>query len=522
MQFSKWLCGGVPLPQIAHLNEGSQGTFARLQEEGEGQTRLLRGTNCERWRRNVIETRDVVRVAAEANEQSCNASGSTNRVLEEYYRCPPTPEVFGDSRSRCEQPGYFRFGGDTICYGTLADSRVLQSPEAELPDALVQVILREFELDLPFDASEVIENLRHERYSACFREEGPIRNGLLRRAYYLIRPVLGVSARRNLQKWHLRGWRDIRFPSWPVDTTIERVHRNLLALAMRAQGVRRVPFIWFWPGGHSSCAILTHDVETALGKNFCRQLMDLDQSLGFRSSFQVVPESKYSLSDELTASIVDRGFELNIHDLNHDGLLYAERAEFLRRAKRINKYAAEFGARGFRSGLLYRNADWYDALDFAYDMSIPNVAHLDPQRGGCCTVMPYFIGNMVELPLTTTQDYTLFHILGDYDIELWRSQIALIEAEHGVISFLVHPDYVIETRARNAYCALLKHLCELRSEDGLWFALPGEVTQWWIDRSRMRLTCEAGNWRVQGAGSERARVAYAELNGDEVTYRLAS
>jgi hypothetical protein len=28
-------------------------------------------------------------------------------------------------------------------------------------------------------------------------------------------------------------------------------------------------------------------------------------------------------------------------------------------------------------------------LCFAYDMSIPNVAHLDPQRGGCCTIMPF-------------------------------------------------------------------------------------------------------------------------------------
>ena len=35
----------------------------------------------------------------------------------------------------------------------------------------------------------------------------------------------------------------------------------------------------------------------------------------------------------------------------------------------------------------------WQRLDFSFDMSIPNVAHLDPQRGGCCTIMPYFIGN---------------------------------------------------------------------------------------------------------------------------------
>ena len=80
-------------------------------------------------------------------------------------------------------------------------------------------------------------------------------------------------------------------------------------------------------------------------------------------------------------------------------------------------------AKGFRAGVLYRKQLWYDALDFEYDMSVPNVAHLDPQRGGCCTVMPYFLGNLLELPVTTTQDYCLFNILNDYSINLWERQI---------------------------------------------------------------------------------------------------
>ena len=67
---------------------------------------------------------------------------------------------------------------------------------------------------------------------------------------------------------------------------------------------------------------------------------------------------------------------------------------------------------------MYREQEWFDAFEFSYDMSVPNAAHLEPQRGGCCTVMPYFVGDLLELPLTTTQDYSLFHILGDYSISL--------------------------------------------------------------------------------------------------------
>ena len=106
----------------------------------------------------------------------------------------------------------------------------------------------------------------------------------------------------------------------------------------------------------------------------------------------MVPENRYPVSKSFLDSITSRGFEVNVHDLKHDGRLYADHEEFLRRAKRINNYAREYGAQGFRSGILYRNADWYGAFEFSYDMSLPNVAHLDPQRGGCCTVMPFFIG----------------------------------------------------------------------------------------------------------------------------------
>ena len=118
-----------------------------------------------------------------------------------------------------------------------------------------------------------------------------------------------------------------------------------------------------------------------------------------------------------------RGFEVNLHDLNHDGHLFADQDAFLRHARRINDYAPEFGCRGFRSGAMYREQDWFEAFEFSYDMSVPNVAHLEPQRGGCCTVMPYFIGDLLELPLTTAQDYSLFHILGDYSTTLWKEQI---------------------------------------------------------------------------------------------------
>ncbi len=69
-----------------------------------------------------------------------------------------------------------------------------------------------------------------------------------------------------------------------------------------------------------------------------------------------------------------------------------------------------------------------------------------------------------ELPLTTVQDYSLFHILVDYSIDLWKRQIELIMEKHGLMSFIVHPDYVIADGALAVYKALLGHLSSLRKE----------------------------------------------------------
>src|SRR4029079_6411202 len=132
--------------------------------------------------------------------------------------------------------------------------------------------------------------------------------------------------------------------------------------------------------------------------------------------------------------IRQRGFEVNLHDLNHDGRLFAGKDEFDRRVRRIKQYARELGCEGFRAGVMYREQEWFDAFEFAYDMSVPNAAHLEPQRGGCCTVMPYFVGSILELPLTTIQDSSLFHVLAEYSIALWKAQIELIRSMHGFIS----------------------------------------------------------------------------------------
>jgi hypothetical protein len=437
-----------------------------------------------------------------------------NNCLCQYFRCSEGYIRFAQRGVLSESKGYFRFGEEAVCYGRYCGPSPSESPANRLHDALSDTFAENGTTYLPFDLAEVLDNLRCELYTGDWRE-GHAQSALAA-IYYFIRPILPFSLRNRLKQLHLRNWEKLAFPRWPVDCSVDSLLERLLLLSVQSSNARRIPFIWFWPEGASSCAIMTHDVETTLGQQFSPTLMDVDDSFGIKASFQIIPEKRYGVSSSFLASVRARGFEVVVHDLNHDGHLYRDREQFLRRASKINAYGKQYGADGFRAAVLYRKQLWYDALDFAYDMSVPNVAHLDPQHGGCCTVMPFFIGNIVELPVTTTQDYMLFHILKDHSISLWEQQIDLIMQKHGLMSFIVHPDYIAKPRERGTYEALLAHLARLRQERGVWITTPGEVNRWWRQRAQMNLVEDREGLRIEGAGSERASVACATEKGGQL------
>jgi len=111
--------------------------------------------------------------------------------------------------------------------------------------------------------------------------------------------------------------------------------------------------------------------------------------------------------------------------------------------------------------------------------------------------------------------------LRDYSIDLWKKQIGLILQGHGLISTVVHPDYIIEKRARATYSELLAYLAVLDSAHDVWHALPRDVNRWWRDRAQMSLVRKNGRWEIEGPGSEHARVAYACLEGESLAYTLS-
>lgn len=446
-------------------------------------------------------------------------SHATNQTLLEYFRCPESYVRLGAKAGLSQDSGFFSFGKGVLGYGKYAGHTPAKTPRGPLRDAWPEVECTAGSVYLPFDLDEVVENFRLERYTEdC--QYGSSKDGVVPRVYYALRPFLPVALRRHLQRLYLRNWSSIVFPNWPVDYTVDHILRRSMQLLLRAQGLEEIPLIWFWPDAAPSALCMTHDVETAAGRDYCETLMRLNQRYQVPASFQIVPEERYEVSPQFLNLIRQYGFEINVQDLNHDGRLYNHREEFARRAVKINDYGRRYGSSGFRSAILYRRQEWYSDLDFSYDMSVPTSAHLEPQRGGCCTIMPYFIGKLLELPVTTTQDYSLFNYLRDFSIDLWKKEIDLILDQNGLISFIVHPDYITKPRESSLYQQLLAHIAWLRDQKNVWVAAPGEIDQWWRQRSKMTLLKEGDDWRVEGPGSERARVAYASEKNGELVFTM--
>lgn len=202
-----------------------------------------------------------------------------------------------------------------------------------------------------------------------------------------------------------------------------------------------------WPEGKQFALVLTHDVESGLGARNCEALMRLEMKCGFRSSFNFIPEGSYSVSRELIELLKQNGFEVGVHDLHHNGKLYRSRKLFDRAVPRINFYLREWEAVGFRSGFMHRNLEWLHALDIEYDMSTFDTDPFEPQPDGAHTIFPFFVSNgssrgYVELPYTLPQDSTLFLLLNQKDISIWKRKLDWVAERGGMALVNVHPDYI--------------------------------------------------------------------------------
>jgi hypothetical protein len=86
-----------------------------------------------------------------------------NGCLTQYYRCPDIYSRIALRETPSLRSGYFFFGPGATCYGNLA-SQTAQIPSDAFHDAKNDAVIENGRAYLTFDPSEVVENLRRERY----------------------------------------------------------------------------------------------------------------------------------------------------------------------------------------------------------------------------------------------------------------------------------------------------------------------------------------------------------------------
>ncbi len=300
---------------------------------------------------------------------------------------------------------------------------------------------------------------------------------LKHRFYYALKPYLPWHMRMGLRRVTAQRLRRKRAADWPVNPAAGRIPDNWRG----------------WPEGKKFAFVITHDVEGPEGLEKCRQLAELEMKLGFRSSFNFIPEGSYTVPPSLRQWLVANGFEVGVHDLQHDGRLFTSQAGFERKARRINQFIREWGAKGFRAAFMLRNLDWIRQLEIEYDSSTFDTDPFELQSQGAGTIFPFVVPDgesgsaapgkgYAELPYTMAQDSTLFLVLGETTPAIWTSKLDWIAARGGMALVNVHPDYIrfdgdaasARTYSVSNYIALLNYISE-RHPGAYWHALPRQV-----------------------------------------------
>lgn len=354
---------------------------------------------------------------------------------------------------------------------------------------------------LPFDPNEAIRSYWTEAYQRIGRSDGSRLRRIAVRSYYRVRPFLPRWLQLAMRRAYAPLQTRTSFPRWPYEPALHDFVRTLYTLVSEISG-EPPPWIAPWPAPYSWALVLTHDVETEVGYRNLPRVRAVEEAAGYRSSWNFVPR-RYTVEDELVKDLTDAGFEVGVHGLHHDGRDLESRDMLDERLPEIRRWAERWGAVGFRSPATQRRWDWMGDLGFEYDSSYTDTAPYEPQPGGCCSWLPFFIGDTVELPITIEQDHTVFVILRQPDPSVWIDKAMQLRARGGMALLITHPDYLLEQALLDHY---RRFLAAFAADEDAWRVLPRVASAWWRRRAASSLVREGSGWRVVGPAAAEAAI----------------
>ena len=91
------------------------------------------------------------------------------------------------------------------------------------------------------------------------------------------------------------------------------------------------------------------------------------------------------------------------------------------------------------------------------------------------------------MPYTLPQDFTLFILLKEQNLEIWKRKLDWVVANGGMALLITHPDYMsfdnktttFDEYPVRYYKELLHYIAE-RYPGQYWHALPRDMAQFWV------------------------------------------
>jgi peptidoglycan/xylan/chitin deacetylase (PgdA/CDA1 family) len=240
----------------------------------------------------------------------------------------------------------------------------------------------------------------------------------------LIASLIGRRQRRHQAKW-------ATFPKWPLDLSADFLNDLITG--------RPSPY-----GNGPTPVLLTHDLDSGEGlENLCKWFLDLEESVGARSTNYIVPKA-WPIDHGRLRSVRDRGHDIGIHGYDHSNISpFLDSKERRTRLEAAHELVEEYGILGYRSPSLLRTKALLKDLSpyYLYDSSIPTSGGLFPiPNNGCASARPFRVEGIAELPITLPRDGSL-RFLGyspQAILDTWIDCAREISRSGGIVVLLTH------------------------------------------------------------------------------------
>src|SRR3989304_7531838 len=188
--------------------------------------------------------------------------------------------------------------------------------------------------------------------------------------------------------------------------------------------------------------LLSHDIETANGFKMALKMANIEESLGFRSTWFIIT-GEYKIDESVLNELVIRGHKIGWHEFKHDNRFpFLSQKGMEKRIAKSMDFIKKYNVKGFRSPSYLFSEKMFKKIReyFAYDSSRLDYDIISGGRQkGCYCPYPFLLeSGLLEIPVTIPWEIPFIsdEPLKDY----WERKIALLLENNALIHINTHPD----------------------------------------------------------------------------------